>query len=44
MDVTGCLDFHLFDIFCCNLQMPGVTVQDVCPQKFVVAFAAHLKK
>ncbi|XP_066928011.1 small ribosomal subunit protein eS19-like [Clytia hemisphaerica] len=24
--------------------MPGVTVKDVCPQKFVVAFAAHLKK
>merc|ERR1711920_161620 len=27
------------------LKMPGgATVKDVCPQKFVVAFAAHLKK
>lgn len=27
-----------------NLQMPGVTVKDVCPHKFVTAFAEYLKQ
>merc|ERR1712168_447892 len=27
-----------------SVKMPGVTVKDVNPQQFVVAFAAHLKK
>jgi hypothetical protein len=48
MDVAEDLGWYFFSslnqYFSLRLQMPGVTVKDVCPHAFVNAFAEYLKQ